>query len=119
MTQLLRLTVIQGNIYRPFARDHAVYLFLRFAEEGPTARGAMREILRPRVISAAEQADLSTQWSQSAGADADAGRTVGAFGLTSAGYRRLQLEAFAPADPDLGSAAFDGGSDSIRYPGWI
>jgi deferrochelatase/peroxidase EfeB len=118
MTQLLRPTEIQGNIYRPFARDHSVYLFLRFAEEGPAARRAMREILRPRVISAAEQADLATQWNQSAGADANVGRTVGALGLTSAGYRQLQLEAFAPADPDLGSVAFDGGSDSVRYPGW-
>src|SRR6516164_6560687 len=103
MSPLLPQTAIQGNIYRPFARDHAVYLFLRFGKPGAAARRAMREILRPRVISAAEQADLSAEWNGPGAAPApqERGRTVGILGLTSSGYRQLRLDAFAPANPEI------------------
>jgi hypothetical protein len=120
MSPLLPQTAIQGNIYRPFARDHAVYLFLRFGKPGAAARRAMREILRPRVISAAEQADLSAEWNGPGAAPApqERGRTVGILGLTSSGYRQLRLDAFAPANPEIDSNMFHDGLQLSGYLEW-
>lgn len=98
---------IQGNILKAFARDNAVYLFLRFAEGGPRVRSSLKRILDQYVISAARQDELSDAHKRSGGTAIVDG--AGMFGLSASGYRRLGLSRSLPPDPSEDPTPFDEG----------
>jgi deferrochelatase/peroxidase EfeB len=110
----------QANILRPLARPYCRYLFLRFGEQDAAARQALRELVAPHVISAAEQATLAESWKKTPDrAKPKHGRTVGMFGLSASGYHALGLDGAAPSDPHLGAVEFTAGPKlSEEYGHW-
>ena len=89
-------SVVQGNVLRGFARQNAVYLFVRFDNNPDRVRPRLRELLRSIVTSAADQ---------SAAPD----KPLGMVGLSMTGYVRLGLEMAAPSEEALGSSVFRAG----------
>lgn len=102
---------VQGNILRPFARSHAVYLFFRVTERATNARAVVRELAKEYVTSAATQCHLSRQFRRK-GISASG---VGMFGLSALGYRSLDLGSYCPNDVELGAEEFNGGMRNPSY----
>lgn len=114
---LLTQNEIQGNIFKPFARTHAVYLFVKF-REGVGTIGTLRNIIQRFVVSAAQQAAITEEWRGFRSDAVQHGRTLGCFGLTAKGYERLGLQEIVPTDEVLGSRFFTAGLSDPGYSTW-
>lgn len=102
---------IQGNILKPFARPHARYLFFQFDDHPEQVRPRLKTMLKSVVTWAQRQQELTATWK--GGGCKATGATVGMFGLSYAGYERLQLESTVPRSGDLDTSHFEPG---MRHP---